>query len=247
GTQVTFKPDAQIFTGEIDFAYNTLASRLRELAFLNKGLTIKLEDEREYDKDGNYRGEVFFSEEGLKEYIKFLDGNREPIISEIISMEGEKNDIPVEVAMIYNTSFTENLFSYVNNINTHEGGTHLTGFRRGLTTTLKKYAETSGMLDKVKFDIAGDDFREGLTAIVSVKVAEPQFEGQTKTKLGNREVSAAVSQAVSEMLENYLEENPNDAKIIIEKVIIAAQARHATRKARDMVQRKTVMSGGGLP
>jgi len=247
GTQVTFKPDAQIFTGEIDFAYNTLASRLRELAFLNKGLTIKLEDEREYDKDGNYRGEVFFSEEGLKEYIKFLDGNREPIISEIISMEGEKNDIPVEVAMIYNTSFTENLFSYVNNINTHEGGTHLTGFRRGLTTTLKKYAETSGMLDKVKFDIAGDDFREGLTAIVSVKVAEPQFEGQTKTKLGNREVSAAVSQAVSEMLENYLEENPNDAKIIIEKVIIAAQARHAARKARDMVQRKTVMSGGGLP
>src|SRR5699024_6284323 len=193
------------------------------------------------------RGEVFFSEEGLKEYIKFLDGNREPIISEIISMEGEKNDIPVEVAMIYNTSFTENLFSYVNNINTHEGGTHLTGFRRGLTTTLKEYAEPSGMLDKVKFDIAGDDFREGLTAIVSVKVAEPQFEGQTKTKLGNREVSAAVSQAVSEMLENYLEENPNDAKIIIEKVIIAAQARHAARKARDMVQRKTVMSGGGLP
>lgn len=247
GTEVTFKPDPQIFTGGTNFIYDTLASRLRELAFLNKGLTIKFEDEREFDKDGSYLGEVFYSEEGLKEYIKYLDGNREPIISKIISMEGEKNDIPVEVAMVYNTSFTENLFSYVNNINTHEGGTHLTGFRRGLTTTLKKYAETSGMLDKVKFDIAGDDFREGLTAIISVKVAEPQFEGQTKTKLGNREVSAAVSQAVSEMLENYLEENPNDAKIIIEKVIIAAQARHAARKARDLVQRKTVMSGGGLP
>lgn len=247
GTQVTFKPDPQIFTGGTIFIYDTLASRLRELAYLNKGLTIKLEDEREYEKDGSYRGETFYSEEGLKEYIRFLDGNREPIIAEVISMEGEKNDIPVEVAMVYNTSFNENLFSYVNNINTHEGGTHLTGFRRGLTTTLKKYAETSGMLDKVKFDIAGDDFREGLTAIVSVKVQEPQFEGQTKTKLGNREVSAAVSQAVSEMLENYLEENPNDAKTIIEKVIIAAQARHAARKARDMVQRKTVMSGGGLP
>src|SRR5690554_3942086 len=247
GTQVTFKPDPQIFTGGTIFIYDTLANRLRELAYLNKGLTIKLEDEREYEKDGSYRGETFYSEEGLKEYIRFLDGNREPIIAEVISMEGEKNDIPVEVAMVYNTSFNENLFSYVNNINTHEGGTHLTGFRRGLTTTLKKYAETSGMLDKVKFDIAGDDFREGLTAIVSVKVQEPQFEGQTKTKLGNREVSTAVSRSVSEMLENYLEENPNDAKVIIEKVIIAAHARHAARKARDMVQRKTVMSGGGLP
>lgn len=247
GTEVTFNPDPQIFTGEIDFLYDTLASRMRELAYLNKGLRINFQDEREVEEDGSFRGEEFFSEEGLKEYIKFLDGNREPIISDIISMEGERNGIPVEVAMVYNTTFNENLFSYVNNINTHEGGTHLTGFRRGLTHTLKKYAEDSGMLDKVKFDIAGDDFREGLTAIISVKVGEPQFEGQTKTKLGNREVSAAVSQSVSEMLENYLEENPADAKIIIEKVIIAAHARHAAKKARDMVQRKTVMSGGGLP
>jgi DNA gyrase subunit B len=190
---------------------------------------------------------VFESKDGLKEFIRFLDENREPLTSDVISMEGEKNDIPVEVAMIYNTSYSENLHSYVNNINTHEGGTHLAGFRRGLTSTLKKYADSSGMLDKLKFDIAGDDFREGLTAIVSVKVAEPQFEGQTKTKLGNREVNSAVSQAVSEMLENYLEENPNDAKIIVDKVILAAQARHAARKAREMVQRKTVMSGGGLP
>jgi DNA gyrase subunit B len=190
---------------------------------------------------------VFESKDGSKEFIRFLDENREPLTSDVISMEGEKNDIPVEVAMIYNTSYSENLHSYVNNINTHEGGTHLAGFRRGLTSTLKKYADSSGMLDKLKFDIAGDDFREGLTAIVSVKVAEPQFEGQTKTKLGNREVNSAVSQAVSEMLENYLEENPNDAKIIVDKVILAAQARHAARKAREMVQRKTVMSGGGLP
>lgn len=247
GTKVTFMPDDQIFKTELIFSYDTLASRLRELAYLNRGLTINLTDERETEKDGSFREETFYSEEGLKEYIRFLDGNREPIIGQVISMEGEKNDVPVEVAMIYNTSFNENLFSYVNNINTHEGGTHLTGFRRGLTNTLKRYAENSGALDKIKFDIAGDDFREGLTAIVSVKVQEPQFEGQTKTKLGNREVSAAVSQAVSEMLENYLEENPNDAKVIIEKVIIAAQARHAARKARDMVQRKTVMSIGGLP
>ena len=197
--------------------------------------------------DGEFVKEVFKSEEGLKEFIRFLDENREPLTSEVISMEGEKNGIPVEVAMIYNTSFSENLHSYVNNINTHEGGTHLAGFRRGLTSTLKKYADSSGMLDKLKFDIAGDDFREGLTAIISVKVAEPQFEGQTKTKLGNREVNSAVSQAVSEMLENYLEENPVDAKTIVEKVILAAQARHAARKAREMVQRKTVMSGGGLP
>ena len=179
--------------------------------------------------------------------IRFLDGNREPIITDVISMEGEKNDIPVEVAMVYNTSYSENLHSYVNNINTHEGGTHLSGFRSGLTRTLKKYADSSGMLDKLKFDIAGDDFREGLTAIISVKVGEPQFEGQTKTKLGNREVTSAVSQAVAEMLENYLEEHPNDAKIIVQKVILAAQARHAARKAREMVQRKSVMSGGGLP
>ncbi len=247
GTVVTFKPDVSIFQQTSEYNYDTLASRMRELAFLNKGITITLTDRREKDDKGEFVSEVFHSEEGLKEFIKFLDGTREPIISEVISIEGEKNDIPVEVAMVYNTSFNENLHSYVNNINTHEGGTHLAGFRRGLTTTLKKYADASGLLDKLKFEISGDDFREGLTAIVSVKVAEPQFEGQTKTKLGNREVTAAVSQAVSEMLENYLEENPNDAKTIVQKVILAAQARHAAKKAREMVQRKTVMSGGGLP
>jgi len=247
GTMVTFRPDPTIFQQTTDFNYDTLASRMRELSFLNKGITIILEDERVPTEDGSVFSEVFHSDEGLKEFIKYLDGNREPIIGDVISMEGEKNDIPVEVAMVYNTSFNENLHSYVNNINTHEGGTHLSGFRRGLTTTLKKYADASGMLDKLKFEIAGDDFREGLTAIISVKVAEPQFEGQTKTKLGNREVTAAVSQAVSEMLENYLEENPGDAKIIVEKVILAAQARHAAKKAREMVQRKTVMSIGGLP
>ncbi len=247
GTVVTFKPDPQIFKQTLNFNYDTLASRMRELAFLNRGLTISITDKRETDEDGDFISETFHSEEGLKEFIRFLDETREPIINDVISMEGEKNDIPVEVAMIYNTSFNENLHSYVNNINTHEGGTHLTGFRRGLTTTLKKYADASGMLDKLKFEILGDDFREGLTAIVSVKVAEPQFEGQTKTKLGNREVSSAVSQAVSEMLENYLEENPNDAKTIVQKVILAANARHAARKAREMVQRKTVMGGAGLP
>ncbi|MDX1604244.1 MAG: DNA topoisomerase subunit B, partial [Salinimicrobium sediminis] len=247
GTIVTFKPDASIFQQTTEYNYDTLASRMRELSFLNKGITITLTDRREKDDKGEFVSEVFHSEEGLKEFIKFLDGTREPIISEVISIEGEKNDIPVEVAMVYNTSFNENLHSYVNNINTHEGGTHLAGFRRGLTTTLKKYADASGMLDKLKFEISGDDFREGLTAIVSVKVQEPQFEGQTKTKLGNREVTSAVSQAVSEMLENYLEENPNDAKTIVQKVILAAQARHAAKKAREMVQRKTVMSGGGLP
>ena len=247
GTVVTFKPDPQIFQQVLEYNYDTLAQRMRELSFLNKGITIKLTDKRRKDEEGNFIEETFHSDEGLKEYIRFLDSNRESIIQEVISMEGEKNGIPVEVAMIYNTSFHENLHSYVNNINTHEGGTHLSGFRRGLTTTLKKYADASGLLDKLKFEIAGDDFREGLTAIVSVKVAEPQFEGQTKTKLGNREVSAAVSQSVSEMLENYLEEHPNDAKIIVQKVILAAQARHAARKAREMVQRKTVMTGGGLP
>ena len=247
GTVVTFKPDPKIFQQVLDYNYDTLAQRMRELSFLNKGITIKLTDKRIKDEQGNFIHEIFHSDEGLKEYIRFLDSNREAIIQQVISMEGEKNGIPVEVAMIYNTSFNENLHSYVNNINTHEGGTHLSGFRRGLTTTLKKYADASGLLDKLKFEIAGDDFREGLTAIVSVKVAEPQFEGQTKTKLGNREVSAAVSQAVSEMLENYLEENPNDAKTIVQKVILAAQARHAARKAREMVQRKTVMTGGGLP
>ena len=247
GTVVTFKPDPKIFQQVLEYNYDTLAQRMRELSFLNKGITIKLTDKRRKDEQGNAVQETFHSDEGLKEYIRFLDSNREAIIQQVISMEGEKNGIPVEVAMIYNTSFNENLHSYVNNINTHEGGTHLSGFRRGLTTTLKKYADASGLLDKLKFEIAGDDFREGLTAIVSVKVAEPQFEGQTKTKLGNREVSAAVSQAVSEMLENYLEEHPNDAKIIVQKVILAAQARHAARKAREMVQRKTVMTGGGLP
>ena len=247
GTVVTFKPDKSIFQQTTEYNYDTLASRMRELAYLNKGITITLTDLRHKDDNGDFVVEVFHSEEGLKEFVKFLDSSRNPIIGSVISMEGEKNDIPVEVAMIYNDSYAENLHSYVNNINTHEGGTHLSGFRRGLTTTLKKYADASGMLDKLKFEISGDDFREGLTAIVSVKVAEPQFEGQTKTKLGNREVTAAVSQAVSEMLENYLEENPNDAKIIVEKVILAAQARHAAKKAREMVQRKTVMSIGGLP
>ncbi|MBH45387.1 MAG: DNA topoisomerase (ATP-hydrolyzing) subunit B [Flavobacteriaceae bacterium] len=247
GTLVTFKPDPQIFQQVFEYNYETLSQRMRELSFLNKGITINLTDKRRKDEQGNDVYDQFHSDEGLKEYIRFLDDNREAIIQEVISMEGEKNGIPVEVAMIYNTSFNENLHSYVNNINTHEGGTHLSGFRRGLTTTLKKYADNSGLLDKVKVEITGDDFREGLTAIVSVKVAEPQFEGQTKTKLGNREVSAAVSQSVSEMLENYLEEHPNDAKSIVQKVILAAQARHAARKAREMVQRKTVMSGGGLP
>ena len=247
GTTVTFKPDPEIFQQITSYNYDTLAQRMRELSFLNKGISINLTDKRTKDDKGNFINEKFFSNDGLKEFIRFLDSNREPIIQNVISMEGEKNGIPVEVAMIYNTSFNENLHSYVNNINTHEGGTHLSGFRRGLTGTLKKYADSSGLLDKLKFEISGDDFREGLTAIVSVKVGEPQFEGQTKTKLGNREVSAAVSQSVSEMLENYLEEHPNDAKLIVQKVILAAQARHAARKAREMVQRKTVMTGGGLP
>ena len=247
GTTVTFRPDPQIFQQTLEYNYDTLANRMRELAYLNKGITIVMVDRRSTDEKGEFLEETFHSEEGLKEFITFLDETREAIIKDVISIEGEKNGIPVEVAMIYNTSFSENLHSYVNNINTHEGGTHLSGFRRGLTSTLKKYADGSGLLDKLKFEISGDDFREGLTAIVSVKVAEPQFEGQTKTKLGNREVTSAVSQAVSEMLENYLEENPNDAKTIVQKVILAAQARHAARKAREMVQRKTVMSGGGLP
>ena len=247
GTLVTFKPDASIFTQTLEYSYDTLASRLRELSFLNKGLTITLTDKRDIDDKGEPRVETFHSKEGLKEFIRFLDGNRVPIIGDVISMELEKGDIPVEVALIYNDSYTENIFSYVNNINTHEGGTHLQGFRMGLTRTLKKYADSSGLLDKLKFEISGDDFREGLTAIISVKIQEPQFEGQTKTKLGNREVVSPVSQAVSEMLENYLEENPNDARIIVQKVILAAQARHAAKKAREMVQRKTVMGGGGLP
>mgnify|MGYP006246470095 FL=1 len=247
GTLVTFTPDKEIFKEVTDFDYDILSNRMRELSFLNKGITISITDNRKKVKDGDPLSETFHSKEGLSEFIKYLDESREPIINDIIKMEGEKNNIPVEVAMIYNSSFSENLHSYVNNINTHEGGTHLSGFRRGLTNTLKKYADSSGLTDKLKFDISGDDFREGLTAVISVKVAEPQFEGQTKTKLGNREVSAAVSQAVSEMLENYLEENPNDSKIIVQKVILAAQARHAARQAREMIQRKTVMTGGGLP
>src|SRR5690606_34223381 len=247
GTVVTFKPDPTIFTQTLEYSYDTLASRLRELAFLNRGITIHIIDKRHKKEDGTFEGETFYSEEGLKEFIKFLDGNREPLMRDVIAFEGDKNGIPVEVAMVYNTSYAENLHSYVNNINTHEGGTHLSGFRRGLTMTLKKYADDSGLLKNLKFEIAGDDFREGLTAIISVKVAEPQFEGQTKTKLGNREVSASVSQAVSEMLTDYLEEHPDDAKIIVQKVILAAQARHAAQKARELVQRKTVMSIGGLP
>ena len=247
GTMQTFYPDEQIFTQTIEFSYDTLSARMRELSFLNKGITITFTDKREKNEKGEFLSEVFHSDEGLKEYIRYLDGNREPIISHVISMDHEKGEIPVEVALIYNTSYSENIFSYVNNINTHEGGTHLQGFRTGLTRSLKKYADASGMLDKLKFEIAGDDFREGLTAIISVKVAEPQFEGQTKTKLGNREVVSPVSQAVSEMIENYLEENPNDARIIVQKVILAAQARHAAKKAREMVQRKTVLGGGGLP
>jgi len=247
GTLVTFIPDKSIFTQTTEYSYDILSTRLRELSFLNKGLKISILDKRNTDDEGNYIHEEFLSEIGLPEFVKYLDATREQLTSQVISMEGEKNGVPVEVAMVYNTSYTENLHSYVNNINTHEGGTNLAGFRRGLTNTLKKYAEASGMLDKLKFDIAGDDFREGLTAIISVKVAEPQFEGQTKTKLGNRDVTSAVSQSVSEMLNDYLEENPNDAKIIVQKVILAAQARHAARKAREMVQRKTVMSIGGLP
>ncbi len=247
GTMVTFHPDKTIFTQTIEYSYDTLAARMRELSFLNKGITITLTDKRHTKDNGDFEGEVFHSKEGLKEFIRFLDAGREPIISHVISMEHEKGEVPVEVALIYNTSYSENIFSYVNNINTHEGGTHLQGFRMGLTRTLKKYADASGLLDKLKFEISGDDFREGLTAIISVKVQEPQFEGQTKTKLGNREVVSPVSQAVSEMLENYLEENPNDAKIIVQKVILAAQARHAAKKAREMVQRKTVLGGGGLP
>ena len=248
GTEVIFYPDPEIFE-VLEYHYDILATRMRELSFLNKGLKIVMTDEREEAKDdqGNSPIETFYSERGLPEFVEFLDGTREKLIQKVVSVEGEKNGIPVEVALIYNNSYAENIHSYVNNINTHEGGTHLSGFRRGLTGTLKKYAEKSGMLDKLKFDVSGDDFREGLTAIVSVKVQEPQFEGQTKTKLGNREVTAPVSQAVSEMLNDYLEENPDDAKQIVQKVILAATARHAATKAREMVQRKNPMGGAGLP
>jgi DNA gyrase subunit B len=246
GTFVKFKPDASIFI-TTEYKYSILATRMRELAFLNKGITIILTDRRHLNEDGSYQTEIFHSEEGLKEFVKFIDSNREPLVDNIIYINTEKNDIPVEVAIMYNTSFNENVYSYVNNINTIEGGTHLTGFRRGLTRTLKSYAEKTGLLSKLKFDINGDDFREGLTAVISVKVQEPQFEGQTKTKLGNNEVVSAVDQAVSTMLEYYLEENPKDAKSIVNKVILAATARHAARKARELVQRKTVLTGGGLP
>lgn len=247
GTKVTFSPDPEIFS-ILEYSFNTLSSRMRELAYLNKGITIKLTDERRKEEDGEFVSETYHSEGGLKEFITFIDGNREPLMKDVIYMEGEIEDIPVEVAMRYNTSFNENLHSYVNNINTHEGGTHLTGFRRALTRTLKRYAdENMSSKDKDKVEITGDDFREGLTAIISVKVMEPQFEGQTKTKLGNSEVSGAVDKIVSQMLQNFLEENPNDAKVIIDKVVLAAKARQAAKKAREMVQRKNPMSGSGLP
>ena len=246
GTTVTFKPDASIFD-ITEYNRATLATRLRELSFLNKGIKLTLTDKREIAEDGAPTTETFYSENGLEEFVRFLDETRPPIIQKIIHMERTDGDIPVEVAMVYNDSYNENIHSYVNNINTHEGGTHLSGFRRGLTTTLKNFAEKSGLLEKLKIEISPDDFREGLTAVVSVKVAEPQFEGQTKTKLGNKEAVAPVSQVVSEMLEAYLEENPSDAKQIVQKVVLAAQARHAAKKAREMVQRKGVGGGGGLP
>ncbi len=254
GTVVTFYPDQSIFT-VTEFHYDILSSRLRELAFLNKGIRLQITDKRDVEENGNgentgkvtYRSESFYSDEGLKEFVKFLDVTRESIIDSVIYIDTEKNDTPVEIALQYNTSFSENVHSYVNNINTIEGGTHLAGFRRGLTRTLKNYAEKSGMLSKLKFDISGDDFREGLTAIISIKVQEPQFEGQTKTKLGNSDVMGAVDQAVSSVLSNYLEENPKDAKSIVQKVVLAATARHAARKARELVQRKNVLSGSGLP
>jgi DNA gyrase subunit B len=246
GTEVTFTPDDTIFQ-TTHFSYEILSNRLRELSFLNKGVTLNIVDLREKDENGEYLHESFHSEEGLKEFVKYLDDTREKLIEAPIYMDGEKAGIPVEVAMQYNSSFAENLQSYVNNINTIEGGTHLAGFRRALTRTLKSYADKSGMLSKLKFEISGDDFREGLTAVISVKVAEPQFEGQTKTKLGNSEVAGAVDQAVSEMLSYYLEENPKEARTIVNKVILAATARHAARKARELVQRKSVLSSTGLP
>lgn len=247
GTRITFLPDSSIFTVS-EFSYDILSARLRELAYLNKGIKLMITDRREKDDAGNFREDKFYSVEGLKEFVRYLDASRgTPLTEDIIYIDTEKEGTPVEVAMQYNDSFSENVHSYVNNINTIEGGTHLTGFRRSLTRTLKKYAEDSGMLSKLKFDINGDDFREGLTAVVSVKVAEPQFEGQTKTKLGNSEVSGAVDQAISQALSNYLEENPKDARAIVNKVILAATARNAARHARELVQRKTVLSGSGLP
>lgn len=245
GTEVFFQPDGSIFA-DLVYNYDTLAARLRELAFLNRGITITLTDEREKLEDGTYRRETFHSDGGLKEFVAYIDGNREGIMN-VIYMEGERDEIPVEVAMRYNTSFSENLHSYVNNINTHEGGTHLAGFRRALTRTLKKYADDLGIPAKEKVEITGDDFREGLTAVISVKVMEPQFEGQTKTKLGNSEVSGAVDKIVGEMLTNFLEENPTEAKQIVQKVVLAAKARQAAKKAREMVQRKSPLGGAGLP
>jgi DNA gyrase subunit B len=246
GTYVTFMPDATIFE-ETVYHYDILAARLRELSFLNKGIHLSIMDKRRTDDEGEFIKEDFYSERGLKEFVEFLDETRDSILDDVIYIDGEKDGVPVEVAMVYNTSYTENVHSYVNNINTHEGGTHLSGFKRGLTRTLKKYADESGLLKKVKFEISGDDFREGLTAIISVKVMEPQFEGQTKTKLGNKEVTTAVSQSVSDMLTFYLEENPEQAKRIVQKVILAATARNAATKAREMVQRKSVLTGSGLP
>lgn len=246
GTMQWFQPDNTIFS-ELIYNYDTLANRLRELSFLNKGITITLTDEREKLEDGSFRHDIFHSEGGLKEFVNYIDGNREAIMQEVIFMEGERDSIPVEVAMRYNTSFNENLHSYVNNINTHEGGTHLTGFRRALTRTLKKFADDLGLPQKEKVEVTGDDFREGLTAIISVKVLEPQFEGQTKTKLGNSDVAGAVDKIVGEMLTNFLEEHPNEAKIIVQKVVLAAKARQAAKKAREMVQRKSPMGGSGLP
>ncbi len=247
GTIISFLPDETIFTQTTTFNYDTLASRLRELAFLNKGIRLTITDYRETDDNGNPITDTFYSEEGLKEFVRLLDENRQPIIDNVIYLETEKQGIPVEIALQYNSSYNENVHSYVNNINTIEGGTHLAGFRRGLTRTLKSYAEKNGMLEKLKFDISGDDFREGLTAVISIKVAEPLFEGQTKTKLSNSEVMGAVDQAVSDLLSTYLEENPKDARNIVNKVILAATARHAARKARELVQRKGALNGSGLP
>ena len=246
GTTISFKPDGSIFT-TTEYKYDILATRLRELAFLNAGITLALTDKRVQKEDGTYKSEIFHSVEGLKEFVRYIDRSKEKLIQDVIHIVTEKQGIPVEVAMTYNTSYNESVFSYVNDINTIEGGTHLAGFRRGLTRTLKKYAEDSKLLEKAKVEIQGDDFREGLTAVISIKVAEPQFEGQTKTKLGNNEVTGAVDQAVGEALGYYLEEHPKEAKAIVDKVILAAQARHAARKARELVQRKSPLTGGGLP
>lgn len=246
GTTVTFKPDGSIFT-TTEYKYETVANRLRELSFLNKGITIVLTDLRDKDEEGNHKSDIFYSEGGLSEFVSYIDSGRERLIPEPMFMEGNKDGIPVDVAMLYNTSYSENVSSFVNNINTHEGGTHVSGFRMALTRTLKNYAEKTGILAKEKIEISGDDFREGLTAVISVKVQEPQFEGQTKTKLGNSEVTSAVSSCVAEMLENYLEEHPKEARIIVDKVVLAAKARIAARKAREMVQRKNVLVGTGLP